>query len=770
MTGLLVIIVTGIVIGISFIFYIADIASEPLNIDLSSLSLNLTSYVYVQNSDGEWEEYQTLYSTENRVWVSYQDINPYMIDAIIAIEDKRFLEHNGVDWYRTAGAVLSLITGQDSYGGSTITQQLIKNITDDNEVSITRKLREICRALKLEQEYTKDDILEAYLNIVNFGSGCRGVQAAANLYFNKDIQDCTIAECAAIAGITQNPYAYDPLTYPENNKERRETVIQAMYDQGKITEDQYNEAMEESETMTFVGYIDEEEDDDEQDDWNWYIDRLFRDVVSDLEEELNVGTEYAESKIYNEGLKIYCAMDVEAQEIAEEKISEWETPTDTALQIGYMMIDFNDGRILATVGSRDEKDGRLLWDYASQSSLQPGSTIKPVASYALAIEDKLINYSSMISDTATADWSYEDGVAVSGPNNWYNEYYGNITVNRALNISSNAATVNVLKMIGLDRSYSFLTETLNFTHLDSDVDSENLAGLSIGGFHGGTTVEEMTASYQIFCNGGYYYDTYSYYYVTDNDGNVLLDNRDIGKPDQAISSETATIMNRLLYDVVNSGGEALGYRAIIDGWDIIGKTGTTDGSCDNWFVGASPYAVAGIWTGHDTSYSISEEEQGRITSLWQEIMAEYLSTKENISFTLSSNVEQHTYCKTTGMLATSACTDTAVGYYTSDNIPGTCTAHTEKTTQQSSSSSDDEASDDESSDEASDVESSSDETSQEESGSDDESSTQESEPSENSTAEESTDTTSSVSSDIYYTSEESDSEDNTTDESFFNSE
>ncbi|MDD6488812.1 MAG: transglycosylase domain-containing protein [Clostridia bacterium] len=668
LTGLMVIIITGIVIGVSLIFYIIDISNEPLNIDLHKTKLNLTSFIYVQNDKDEWEEYQQLYSSENRVWVDYQDIPKIMIDAQVAIEDKRFWDHSGVDWYRTTGAVLSLVSGKAEYGGSTITQQLIKNITDDNEVSITRKLREIFRALKLEKEYTKDEIIEAYLNIVNFGSGCRGVQSAANLYFNKDIQDCTIAECAAIAGITQNPAAYDPLVYPENNKERRETVIQAMYDQEKISKEQYDEAMKESANMKFIGFV-MEEDDDDQSEWNWYIDRLFRDVVHGLEKELNIGIDYAEDKIYKEGLKIYCAMDKNAQEIAEKKVREWETPTDKTIQVGYMMMDL-EGRILATVGGRQEKDGRLLWDNATQSVLQPGSTIKPVSSYVLAIEDKKLNYSSMVSDTPTSDWGYVDGNIVSGPHNWYEQYYGNITVTRALNISSNAATVNVLKMVGLDRSYEFLTEKLNFKNLDPEQDKKNLSGLSIGGFYGGATVQEMTASYQMFCNGGYYYEPYTYYYVTDNDGNVILDNRDRGKPDQVISSETATIMNRLLYDVVNSGGEALGYRAKIDGWDIIGKTGTTDSSCDNWFVGASPYAVAGIWTGHSTSSPIAIDEQSKCGYLWRDIMKEWLKNKESKSFTLSPDVEQHNFYKSSGLLTNNPVGENiGTGYYTSDNMP-----------------------------------------------------------------------------------------------------
>lgn len=674
MTILLIILMTGIVIGTSLLIYLFNLSNEPLNIDLNKLRLSLTSYVYVAQDDEmeNWIQYKPLYSSENRVWVDYQDIPKEMIDAQIAIEDKRFLEHKGVDWYRTGGAVFSLATGKGDFGGSTLTQQLIKNITDDNENSINRKLREIFRALKLEEAYSKDDIIEAYLNIVNYGNGCRGVQSAAKLYFNKTIQNCSIAECAAIAGITQNPVAYDPLNYPEKNQEKRELVIQEMYTQGRINPQQYTEAMEESKNMKFVGYIVEGDDDDEQSDWNWYMDRMFRDVSQGLSKKLNVDTYYAEQMIYNGGLQIYSAMDLRAQEIAEKKVREWKTPNDTTLEIGYELMDF-EGRVLATVGGRKERDGMLLWDNVTQSVLQPGSTIKPVSSYILALENKSINFSSLISDRPVSDWGLDsNGNVVSGPNNWYLSYYGDITVTRALNISSNAAAVNVIKNIGLDKSYQFLTESLGFKHLDAEKDKENLAGLSIGGFYGGTTVEEMTASYQMFCNGGYYYEPYTYLYVTDSEGNVILDNRDRGKPDQIISSESSTIMNRLLHDVVNAGGEALGFRAKIDGWDIIGKTGTTDESYDNWFVGASPYAVSGVWTGHKKPAPIPAEEQGQCHYLWRDIMQEWLEGKDQKSYNLGGDVEQHNYIVSSGLITNidaSAGDKIATGYYTADNMP-----------------------------------------------------------------------------------------------------
>lgn len=673
LTALLVGVITGVVVMISIVAYIIDVANEPFSLDLRNAKKNITSSIYVTNDDGTVTLDQNLYNAENRVWVDYNNIPKAMTDAVVSIEDKRFYDHNGVDWIRTTGAVLSLITGSADYGGSTITQQLVKNVTENDDVSLNRKITEIFHALDLEKQYTKEEILEAYLNIVNFGSGCSGVQAAANLYFDKDINECSIAECAAIAGITQNPAVYNPLAYPENNKNRRETVISEMYSQGRITQSEYEAAMKESATMTFVGYS-YDDDDDEDTTQSWYNDMLFSEVSEDLQKNLNISASEAERKLYTEGLKIYSAMDPTAQSIAQKKVLQWKTPNDKKLECGYIMMGL-DGRILATIGSRQEKDGLFLFDRANGAYLQPGSTIKPIAVYAPAIEDKIVNFSSLISDTAISDWSYDsNGNTVAGPNNWYEGYRGNITVMTALEISSNAATVNLLNQIGMSESYNYATVKFKLAHLDSDEDSKNIVAMAMGGVHGGTTVREMTASYVPFCNGGTYYEPYTYYYVTDQDNNIILDQRDKRVSSRAISEETAAIMNRLLHQVV-SDDEGLGYRAAVSGWDIIGKTGTTDNTYDNWFVGASPYAVAGIWQGHDYPATINQEEEGKNHILWSEIMTEYLKTKEHKEFSIPDTVTAQKFCRETGLLANSLCPDTATGYYTADNMPGTCTSN-----------------------------------------------------------------------------------------------
>ena len=280
-TAFVVAFITGIIVSVSLFSYVMSMKDSKIEYDLMDLKLNYTSFIYVngENDDsGNPVQYQSLYSGENRVWVNYSDIPQAMKDAIIAIEDKRFEDHNGVDWIRTIGAVYNLVThSKGSYGGSTITQQLIKNLTGENDVSLSRKVKEIFRALNLEKEYSKDQILEVYLNVVDFGSGCKGVQSAANLYFGKDIQDCDIAECAAIAGITQNPTAYTPLVYPEANQRRQRIVLDQMLDQEKITQEEYDAAYEKSGHMEFVGRTSENVVDSVP-ICDWYTEQVFKDV------------------------------------------------------------------------------------------------------------------------------------------------------------------------------------------------------------------------------------------------------------------------------------------------------------------------------------------------------------------------------------------------------------------------------------------------------------------------------------------------------------
>ena len=673
LTTLLVVFIAGVVVGFNVIIYLFNLASEPSGIDLDARSLNLSSFVYVQDPDtGEFVEYQTLYGTENREWVDYDDIPQAMFDAIISIEDKRFESHNGVDWRRTGSAVLNLITqGDDSYGGSTITQQLIKNFTKDDEASINRKVREIVKALKVEQEYTKDEIIEAYLNIVNFGGNCQGVQAAANRYFDKDISECSIAECAAIAGITQNPSKWDPLIYPENNKIRREIIINEMYAQEKITKEEYDAAMAESATMTFSTKKQEVEEPLYVGDiQNWYQDELVFDLAADLAEYYNISEEAAIDKLYTEGYNIYSAMDINAQKIIEEEALNIDKSSDPDLEIGMSLIGL-DGRVIATVGSSNKKEGNLVFDRATMSTLQPGSSIKPVVAYPYAVDKKLLNYSATVPDEPLESWVYSDGT--HGPTNWYGYYTNGLFLVDAIEWSSNACAAQALEMIGGPTvAYNHATTYLGFKNLNPDVDPYAYAGFSLGGMNGGVTVREMANAYTYVANGGLHYEPYTYYYITDQRGNVILDNRN-NIPLQAYSKETATIMNRMLHYNVTNCKNTHAWRADIYGWEICGKTGTTNDDKDSWFCGTSPYAALAVWTGYDDPQRIADTSVA--TNTFNAVMSRYLEDKENIDYTLSDQVVEKEYCSYTGKIAIDTCKKTFTGYYTEDNMPGKCSDH-----------------------------------------------------------------------------------------------
>ena len=358
--------ISGCLVLFSVLAVIWSFHDTELNASLSSFKLKESSMIYVTDAlhidsvdTAEWTEHEKLYSTEIRTRVDFTEIPQIMKDAMVAIEDKRFYEHNGVDWVGTSRAVVQLVTGTGTSGGSTITQQLIKNLTGENQISITRKIKEIFMALNLEKKYTKDEILEAYLNLVNYGNGYYGVQAAAKGYFGKDIWDCNIAECATIAATTQNPYGLCVFYFPEKNQERRELVIWEMYDQGRITKAEYEEAMEQSAILKLRGVdFDAEDTDDEEEQeeeksstksvWNWYDEEVFKDAYTLLQEYCNVDYNTAIDMLYNSGLKIYSAQNVELQEKFEAFLQDnWQEFTnDENVWSGGCLMEY-DGRILA---------------------------------------------------------------------------------------------------------------------------------------------------------------------------------------------------------------------------------------------------------------------------------------------------------------------------------------------------------------------------------------------------------------------------------------
>ena len=678
LTVAVILAVAGTIVMIAVAAFIFSLRNSSVDLDLQKLKLNYTSFIYVNGANDDAAKpvkYQSLYSTENRIWVDSDKIPSNMKSAIIAIEDKRFEEHNGVDWWRTAGAAASLFhigSGQSGYGGSTITQQLIKNLTGQDQVSLTRKITEIFRAINLEKKYSKDEILTAYLNVVNFGSGCNGVESAANTYFNKSIKDCDLAQCAAIAGITQNPAAYNPLLHPEANRKRQQTVLTAMHDQGKITDAEYKAAMDESGHMQFYTKK-KAEVVDENDIWNWYTDTLFNDVKTGLMQAYNCSADHAVDLIYHGGLHIYSAMNQSLQTSAEKVFNDDSTfPSSSPnLQGGYVAMDYN-GRVMAIVGGRGKKTQNRLYNLATDAKRQPGSSIKPLAVYGPAVNMGKITYSSLVNDEPQPDYF---GKGQPGPTNWDSDrtYHGEITVEYALQESYNAAAIQIFNTITPKVGLDFMRQKLGFTSIENS--DYNLAS-GIGGLTHGVTVREMTAGFQIFGNGGKYYKPYTYYYVTDHDGNVIngMDNRKESYT-QAISSPAATIMNKLLANVMTNG---TGSAADISGWQTFGKTGTTDNYKDLWFVGGTPYAVAGVWTGYSSPHKVeSGSARSAAKLIWKKIMKEYLADKTKKTFQFDQNVVSATFDKKTGRIITGASSgDTGTGWYEKDNMPEAYTGET----------------------------------------------------------------------------------------------
>jgi len=678
--------ITGLLVFVSVASYILSFRNaEPP--DISAVGLKYSSEIYLMDQEGNATEYLPLYRNENRVWMALSDIPIQMQTAQIAIEDHRFYEHHGVDWKGTAGAVLHLLTGQQGRGGSTLTQQLIKNITGENQVSIMRKVTEIFTALNMEKDkYTKEQILEAYLNIVNYGGICQGVEAAAHCYFEKSITECSLAECALIAGITQNPYQYNPLIFPEESKEKATTVLDRMLELSEageldskhlqpITRAEYNEAVQELASMDFVGAdIDDEEGDSDfdLDKWNWYIDYTFNQVKEDLMEKYGYSSDYAETIMYNGGLSIYCAMDYNLQNDLEHFFltNTDMLPYDEDIDLGFFMMDPYDGRVLATIGSRYERDGALLYSNTTDAMRPCGSSMKTVSPYPLGIENGTITYGTLLKNQPLADWNGAGGEP--GPRNWNDKYSNYMCVDTAIEMSMNCPAAQLCTTLTPEACYKWLTESLNFSTLTLDVDSHSRSAMALGTQYWGVTVAEMTAGYQIFANGGVYHKPVTYYYVQDHDGNVILDNRDeMANGRRVMREESATIMNKLLHKPIYYANSTGGYLSDLP-VEIYGKTGTTDDDYDLYFVGATPFCVAGIWNGYTYSRELDDGLMHMRT--WKAVMQHLIDNYDwsGKQWILSDNVYQTAFCRSSGKLAGPNCFDTASGWYETGNAPGTC--------------------------------------------------------------------------------------------------
>ena len=610
-TVLLILLVTGMMFACVFAYYVKTCLTPNLDLSLEDFKLNESSTIWYQDSVGEWRELATLSGKENRIWVDYDQIPWYMEKALVSIEDKRFYEHKGVDWYRTAGAFVTIFTrGESGYGGSTITQQLIKNLTGEKEVTIQRKLTEIFSALELEKKYDKQEIMEWYLNAVYFGKGCFGVQTAAQTYFGKDVSELSLAECASIVGITNLPTYYDPFYNRQNNKERQETILREMYEQGYIDYTQYRQAVEEELVFTHTpdeGYT--------QEIMSYYTETVIDDVTQDLMKQKGISEDTARTLLYNGGYQIYSCLDADIQASVDSVYSDLSAIPQTAysdqqLQSAIVIMDPFEGKVLALCGGVGEKTINLGLNRATGTYRSPGSSIKPIASYGPAVDLGLITPDTLVSDSPN--------ITLKGtswyPNNDSYTNYGLITIYTALQYSLNTVAAQIVDKLpmGPQTSYDYLTTHLGVTSLvPEDCD---YAPMALGELTYGLTVREMAQAYCPFVNDGIFTYSRTYSLVTDKEGNVVIDNAP--STIQAFKPNTAYTMTYMMQNGVENG---TGGEAALWTMPVAGKTGSSSNYQDRWFVGCTPYYVAAVWTGYDMPERI-HVSGNPAAQLWKKVM------------------------------------------------------------------------------------------------------------------------------------------------------
>ena len=583
-----------------------------------------TPYAYL--SDGGRHEY-----------VSIEKIPQSLIFAFVSIEDKDFFSHAGVDFLRTGRASLQyIIRGKADFGASTITQQLVKNLTGNDEISANRKISEIFSALDMERKYTKDEIMEMYLNIINLGNGCRGVGAGAKYYFSKDLSELNLCECVAIAAITNNPSYYDPQKNPENNARRRNIILSCMREQGYISEEEYLLARD---SQLILNISDSEKDEVN----SWYTDMVIDDVMRDLCEKYSVSRYVASNLIYSGGLKIYTAVDLEIQNILEEYYENKDNfiLCDDKIASSFILIDSRTGDILGVVGNIGEKTQNRLQSFATNTKRPTGSAIKPLSVYAPALDRGIINWSSIYEDSpikiGDVDW----------PKNANGRYIGDVDIATAIEKSLNTVPVKILNELGLHKSISFLKEKLGFCSLQysdgKNTHDECHASLGLGQHEYGATLLELTGAYTVF-SCGEYIKPRSYFKVTDREGNILLDNTE--NRERVISEKSAAIMTKLLEGVVDNG-TARNSISLDSRVSVAGKTGTTTNNSDRYFIGYTPTLIGGAWMGYEYPKSIADGGVNPTLKIWDEVMSKIyaLSKMENAKseFDIPDGVKKLSY-------------------------------------------------------------------------------------------------------------------------------
>ena len=665
-----------------FMTYINTSVVPTVNVTVEELTMAEASTIYYKNSTtGEWEVLDTLFAPEgNRQVVEYNQIPEHLIQALVAIEDKRFWTHHGVDWEGTAAAFVKTFTTGSTRGGSTITQQFLKNITKDNDVTFSRKVREIFRALEFEKTHSKEDILTLYLNYVYFGAGCDGIQTAAQKYFGKDVSELTLAESASIIAITNNPSLYDPFydvtfkngkTPRDYNKQRQELILDVMASEGYITQAEADATKKEFLLFTdtpqyaLLHKNDEEEEVVQTSNvYSWFTDLVIDDAIRLICEAKGCDKAMASTLLYSAGYHIYTTLDMDIQKIVDRvylDTSNFDYPSASGAQLdsAIAIIDPYTGDIVAIAGGVGEKTVSRGLNLAI-SPRPCGSAIKPVSVYAPAIEHDIISPGSVIDDYPMMLTEKETDGEVSytaWPRNSNNKYRGYSTVSYSVQWSLNTVATRVLEMLTTEDSFEFMENNLGF---DLHIQDNSLAPLAMGGLTYGVTTVEMAAAYAAFANSGVYSTPRTITQILGNDGKEVIVDNTIVESRVAMKETTAYLINNMLQSVVSAG---TGTSANFDNMAIAGKTGTTSNNFDRYFVGYTPYYSAAVWVGYSQSNEkINSGTKNPAALVWKMIMEEIHKELEKRDFPEpATGITEVTVCIDCGLLATENCANEARG-------------------------------------------------------------------------------------------------------------
>lgn len=684
-TLVLIGVLCGCFCGIAFAMYVhiyINPSAQETAAEISKgLGLNLNSFIYAKESDSdEYTLYETIKGKENREWVDSDKIPDTLKNAVVAIEDERFYKHHGVDWVRTIGAVKGWLLGGTQYGGSTITQQLIKNITADNDYSVKRKVNEIFRAFALEKEIDdKERILVMYLNTIFLGYNSYGVQTAAMQYFDKDVSQLDLAESAVLAGLTNNPSIYDVYNHPEKVKERQETILAQMLDQKMISQEEYEAAV--AEELNYRPY--EEYQQEIKSTYSYFTDEVIKDVINDLMTEKGYSRLVAENMVYSGGLNIYATIDTKVQNALDEVWANADNFPNTEkygeIPQSAMVITDKQGNIVGIAGGRGEKTSSRGFSYASDARRQPGSSIKPLATYGPAMDagiatpDTTVYDRALIQDADGNPWPMNDGKYPTGRA---------MTVKEGMTRSLNTISAQLLKQLTPQKSYEFMTQQLGFKLVDSRTNEDgtvqsdiDLAPLALGALTDGVTVREMAGGFSTFINDGVYGGTRTYTKVTDSEGNTIMENTP--NTDKGFTNVRTDYYMLDCLQNVTAHGTAYGIQ--LDGVETGGKTGTTTSNTDIWFCGITPKYSGAVWVGYEHNYRLDGLYGRNAAEIWLAVMQKVHAGDSGLVFdSHPQDFEEVTYCMDTGLLASGACRAAgraATGRFWKDKVPTETCSH-----------------------------------------------------------------------------------------------